>query len=129
MRMCDTHKNTRVRTHYVSLPPSNRATDSLTTPTARVNSAGDSTYAYMYYINTRGVTLPFLYAVQQANMYASELQDNICLRFKDNGCMNQLANYESLCAGAQQNGAQRVAVLSAGLVIVTGLSLLINTLI
>lgn len=68
-------------------------------------------------------TLP-PYTVQRANMYASELQDSVCLRFKDNGCMNQLPNYERLCAGA--NGAQTVASLSASLVIVTALSLLIK---
>lgn len=50
-------------------------------------------------------------------MYASELQDSVCVRFKDNGCMNQLPDYERLCAGA--NGAKRVASLSAGLAIVT----------
>jgi hypothetical protein len=68
-------------------------------------------------------TLP-LSTVQRSNMYASELQDSVCVSFKDNGCMSQLPNYERLCAGAN-GAAQAAASLSACLVIITALCLLV----
>lgn len=64
--------------------------------------------------------------VEKANMYASELQNSVCKRFKDNGCMTQLPNYEMLCAGA--NGAAQVLASFSEALIIAAAGLLINTL-
>lgn len=76
------------------------------------------TYCSLYLAIMATDTVVSLTAVQEANTYASILQNSACVKFVENGCMAQLPDYSRLCAGA--SGAQAAASLSA-LVLITGL--------
>ena len=71
---------------------------------------------------------------QQANSYSTTLQESVCLKLADNGCMKQLPEYETLCGrdeptvsdGSSSAVRSMVSLSVTFIVILTGL--LINVL-
>ena len=53
-------------------------------------------------------------------MYAATLQDGVCNKLADNGCMKQLPEYEMLCSAGESTtaGARAVVSLSVTMVLI-----------